>query len=165
MIKLKLPIFAEKSTNMELGENHRTPKKRYFDSVLDDYKTMVCQVISDYQAWRFGVTTPIILKKELMRNFGISADLARKIVDGPIRETSTMMMALDVMENILTLYDPANQFPSHEAQIKRKNYFYKRYVATVDMDKPIVQKDTAKKTRVSKKASNTSSEDKDKATS
>ena len=120
-------------------ENYSTSKKQYFDSVLDSYKSMVCQVITNYQTEKFSAPTPIVMKKELMRKFRVSADLARKIVDGP-----TMMMVLDVMENIPNLYDPGYLLPGREAQLKRKFYFFRKYVIDLDMEKPIVQNGTAK---------------------
>lgn len=129
---------------MHVRENFSSSKKQYFDSVLDTYKTMVCQAITNYQAEKFGTLTPIVMKKELLRKFRVSADLARKIVDGPLTDTSTMMMALDIMENILSLYDPGWQLPDREAQFKRKLYFYRKYVVDMDMEKPIVQNCTAK---------------------
>ncbi len=129
---------------MSVRENFSSSKKQYFDSLLDTYKTMVCQVITNYQAEKFGTPTPIVMKKELLRKFRVSADLARKIVDGPLTDTSTMMMALDIMENILSLYDPGWQLPDREAQFKRKLYFYRKYVVDMDMEKPIVQNGTAK---------------------
>lgn len=129
---------------MHVRENFSSSKKQYFDSVLDTYKTMVCQAITNYQAEKFGTPTPIVMKKELLRKFRVSADLARKIVDGPLTDTSTMMMALDIMENILSLYDPGWQLPDREAQFKRKLYFYRKYVVDMDMEKPIVQNGTAK---------------------
>lgn len=129
---------------MHVRENFSSSKKQYFDSVLDTYKTMVCQAITNYQAEKFGTPTPIVMKKELLRKFRVSADLARKIVDGPLTDTSTMMMALDIMENILSLYDPGWQLPDREAQFKRKLYFYRKYVVDMDMEKPIVQNSTAK---------------------
>ena len=129
---------------MSARENFSTSKKQYFDFVLDTYKTMVCQAITNYQAEKFGTPTPIVMKKELLRKFRVSADLARKIVDGPLTDTSTMMIALDIMENILSLYDPGWQLPDREAQFKRKLYFYRKYVVDMDMEKPIVQNSTAK---------------------
>lgn len=129
---------------MHVRENFSSSKKQYFDSVLDTYKTMVCQAITNYQAEKFGTPTPIVMKKELLRKFRVSADLARKIVDGPLTDTSTMMIALDIMENILDLYDPGWQLPDREAQFKRKLYFYRKYVVDMDMEKPIVQNSTAK---------------------
>ena len=129
---------------MHVRENFSSSKKQYFDSVLDTYKTMVCQAITNYQAEKFGTPTPIVMKKELLRKFRVSADLARKIVDGSLTDTSTMMMALDIMENILSLYDPGWQLPDREAQFKRKLYFYRKYVVDMDMEKPIVQNGTPK---------------------
>ncbi|MBR6990351.1 MAG: hypothetical protein IKH95_11035 [Bacteroidaceae bacterium] len=129
---------------MHVRENFSSSKKQYFDSVLDTYKTMVCQAITNYQAEKFGTPTPIVMKKELLRKFRVSADLARKIVDGPLTDTSTMMIALDIMENILSLYDPGWQLPDREAQFKRKLYFYRKYVVDLDMEKPIVQNGTPK---------------------
>ena len=101
-------------------------------------------MITNYQAEKFAAPTPIVMKKELLRKFRVSADLARKIVDGPITDTSTMMMVLDIMENILNLYDPGNLLPGREAQLKRKLYFFRKYVIDLDMEKPIVQNGTAK---------------------
>lgn len=129
---------------MHVRENFSSSKKQYFDSVLDTYKTMVCQAITNYQAEKFGTPTPIVMKKELLRKFRVSADLARKIVDGPLTDTSTMMMALDIMENILNLYDSGWEMPDREAQFKRKLYFYRKYVVDLDIEKPIVQNGTAK---------------------
>ena len=129
---------------MHVRENFSSSKKQYFDSVLDTYKTMVCQAITNYQAEKFGTPTPIVMKKELLRKFRVSADLARKIVDGPLTDTSTMMVVLDIMENILNLYDPGNLLPGREAQFKRKLYFFRKYVIDLDMEKPIVQNGTAK---------------------
>lgn len=129
---------------MLVRDNFSSSKKQYFDSVLDTYKTMVCQAITNYQAEKFGTPTPIVMKKELLRKFRVSADLARKIVDGPITDTSTMMASLDIMENILNLYDPGWELPDREAQFKRKLYFYRKYVVDLDMEKPIVQNGTAK---------------------
>ena len=129
---------------MHVRENFSSSKKQYFDSVLDTYKTMVCQAITNYQAEKFGTPTPIVMKKELLRKFRVSADLARKIVDGPITDTSTMMASLDIMENILNLYDPGWEMPDREAQFKRKLYFYRKYVVDMDMEKPIVQNGTPK---------------------
>ena len=129
---------------MLVRDNFSSSKKQYFDSVLDTYKTMVCQAITNYQAEKFGTPTPIVMKKELLRKFRVSADLARKIVDGPLTDTSTMMMALDIMENILSLYDPGWQLPDREAQFKRKLYFYRKYVVDLDMEKLIVQNGTPK---------------------
>lgn len=129
---------------MHVRENFSSSKKQYFDSVLDTYKTMVCQAITNYQAEKFGTPTPIVMKKELLRKFRVSADLARKIVDGPITDTSTMMASLDIMENILNLYDSGWEMPDREAQFKRKLYFYRKYVVDLDMEKPIVQNGTAK---------------------
>ena len=101
-------------------------------------------MITNYQAEKFGTPTPIVMKKELLRKFRVSADLARKIVDGPITDTSTMMVVLDIMENILNLYDPGYLLPGREAQLKRKFYFFRKYVIDLDMEKPIVQNGTAK---------------------
>lgn len=129
---------------MSVRENFSSSKKQYFDFVLDTYKTMVCQAITNYQAEKFGTPTPIVMKKELLRKFRVSADLARKIVDGPITDTSTMMASLDIMENILNLYDSGWEMPDREAQFKRKLYFYRKYVVDMDMEKPIVQNSTAK---------------------
>lgn len=129
---------------MLVRDNFSSSKKQYFDFVLDTYKTMVCQAITNYQAEKFGTPTPIVMKKELLRKFRVSADLARKIVDGPITDTSTMMASLDIMENILDLYDPGWELPDREAQFKRKLYFYRKYVVDLDMEKPIVQNGTAK---------------------
>lgn len=129
---------------MLVRDNFSSSKKQYFDFVLDTYKTMVCQAITNYQAEKFGTPTPIVMKKELLRKFRVSADLARKIVDGPLTDTSTMMMALDIMENILSLYDPGWELPDREAQFKRKLYFYRKYVVDLDMEKPIVQNGTPK---------------------
>lgn len=129
---------------MHVRENFSSSKKQYFDSVLDTYKTMVCQAITNFQAEKFGTPTPIVMKKELLRKFRVSADLARKIVDGPLTDTSTMMVVLDIMENILNLYDPGNLLPGREAQFKRKLYFFRKYVIDLDMEKPIVQNSTAK---------------------
>ena len=132
---------------MHVRENFSSSKKQYFDSVLDTYKTMVCQAITNYQAEKFGTPTPIVMKKELLRKFRVSADLARKIVDGPITDTSTMMASLDIMENILNLYDSGWEMPDREAQFKRKLYFYRKYVVDLDMEKPIIQNGTAKVTK------------------
>lgn len=142
--KNKNSLSLQTNTTMIGREIISTSKKQYFDSVLDSYKSMVCQVITNYQTEKFSAPTPIVMKKELMRKFRVSADLARKIVDGPITDTSTMMMVLDVMENILNLYDPGNLLPGREAQLKRKLYFFRKYVIDLDMEKPIVQNGTAK---------------------
>ncbi len=129
---------------MSVRDNFSSSKKQYFDFVLDTYKAMVCQAITNYQAEKFGTPTPIVMKKELLRKFRVSADLARKIVDGPITDTSTMMASLDIMENILNLYDSGWEMPDREAQFKRKLYFYRKYVVDLDMEKPIVQNGTPK---------------------
>lgn len=51
-----------------------------------------------------------------------------------------MMHTLDVMENILSLYDPSFMAEGRSALLKRKNYFFKNYVANVDMSRPIIQR-------------------------
>jgi len=121
-------------------ENITTPQKRYFDKMMETYTVMVCQVITDYQTRKFGISTPIVFKKGLLRKFGLSADLARKIVEGQVTDISTMILALDAMENILFLYDPAVKLQGRIAQLKKRNYFYKRYVINMDFEKPIFQR-------------------------
>lgn len=124
-------------------EKITTTKKRAFDSILEDYAQMVCKVIQQYQKREFNTDAPVYFKKELLRHLGMSADLARKIVGGSITETNTMIHVLDVMENILSLYDPGSFVEGRKALLKRKNYFFRTYVVSVDLAKPIIQKGKA----------------------
>lgn len=115
-------------------------KQIFFSQLLTDYKDMLCKVIQNYQQEKFNVCDPVILNKELLRKFCFSADLARKVIDGGVVETYTMMHILDILENMLTLYEPYLKTDGRLALIKRKNYFYKKYVVSVDLSQPIRQR-------------------------
>lgn len=123
-----------------IKEDITTAKKRNFDKLLEDYANTICKVIQKYQKNELGCAYPVQFKKELLRHLGVSADLSRKIISGNVTGISTMMHTLDVMKNILSLYDPGFLAEDRNALLKRKNYFFKNYVANVDMSKPIIQR-------------------------
>ena len=122
-----------------------SPREIFYSQLLADYKSMLCKVMQNYQQEKFNVGDPVILNKELLRKFCFSADLARKVIDGGAVEPYTMMHILDVLENTLTLYEPSLQTEGRLALIKRKNYFYKKYVVSVDLSQPIKQRGAKKR--------------------
>lgn len=123
-----------------MEENLTTSKKQYFDKLAQDYQDKIIEVIRDHHKREFQHEKPVVIKKELLRNFGMSADLARKIMEGTVTESNSMMHCLDIFENVLNLYDPARNATERGTLLKRKNYFFKRYVVGIDLLKPIVQK-------------------------
>lgn len=106
-----------------IKEDITTAKKRNFDKLLEDYVKTICAVIQNYQKNELGCAYSVQFKKELLRHLGVSADLSRKIVSGNVTGISTMMHTLDVMGNILSLYDPSFQAEGRNALLKRKNFF------------------------------------------
>lgn len=120
--------------------NILTTKKNTFDRILADYVKEVCQVIENYQRREFNCDSRICLKKEFLRHYGCSADLARKIISGNITETKTMIHTLDFMEDILNLYDPGIIEQGREELLTSKKSFYRKYVISLDLTKPILQK-------------------------
>lgn len=123
-----------------MEENLTTSKKQYFDKLAQDYQAKIIEVIREHHRREFQQEKPVVIKKELLRNFGMSADLARKIMEGTVTESNSMMHCLDIFENVLNLYDPARTASERGTLLKRKNYFFKRYVVGIDLMKPIVQK-------------------------
>ena len=125
---------------MERKDTHITAKQKFFNELAQDYQQAVCELITSYQAEKFGLTNPIQMKKELLRSLGFSANVARMVMNQTVVGTSTMLHCLDLFEDILNLYDPAQLHPWRTALFKRKMYFIKTYSIILNMDKPIVQK-------------------------
>ena len=59
--KNKNSLSLQTNTTMIGREIISTSKKQYFDSVLDSYKSMVCQVITNYQTEKFSAPLQIPL--------------------------------------------------------------------------------------------------------
>ena len=117
-----------------------TAKQVYFNELAKDYLKKIEEVVSAYQVAKFGEGNAVTMKKELLRTLGFSANLARMLIQEEVIGTSTMLHCLDHMEDILGLYDPAQQASDREALLKRKMYFVKKYAFRLDLEKPIVQK-------------------------
>lgn len=129
--------------NTELKEKREpflSQKHRCFLELSQDYQDMICAVITDFQEKQFGQSSPIQMKKELLRSLGFSPNLARMVVDKSVVGVSTMFHCLDLFEDILNLYDEEMAYPGREELLARKSAFIKKYVIRIDMKKPIVQK-------------------------